>query len=459
LAGVVAVLLLSATAGLLARAPQSAGEIRGRITDWDDVPVAGAEVQIRMVERVPLVRTRSAADGTFRAQNLRPGGYRIIAHHERFGVAIAEEVWLLPGGAPVARLFMERPIRCALAPLPGTARITGTVVDWNGVPSPAFVRLFEAEKAVSWDRSRGTSTGVDGRYEIDHVPPGRHSLHVWIRGFEPAVYPVEVGANQAINIDARLDLANRKPPPAGTQPTATPARPLLSPSFGGIYGRVTDTEFGAIPGARISARGAGRRLQAISDARGIYAFSDLLPGQYALRVSLSGFRTHTATLSVAGGRWSSGDATLELGPLEPHELAVRWKLRRGESIVRITTVLGDITLAVTRNDFLACVDRGAYTPGSLGLISAHPVAGPAQLLFRIHHGAETPLAPDTTVYGLRFDEAGHLVVLDAVTSQELGVEGRVVEGFDAIDKIRAAVNASKTPVTIEVQSINRLILL
>jgi Carboxypeptidase regulatory-like domain len=101
-AGVAAACVISMTVVLPARAPQNAGEIRGRITDWDDGPVAGADIQIRMFDRMPLLRTRSASDGTFRVTNLRPGGYRVIARHDRFGVAIGEDIWLLPGATVAA---------------------------------------------------------------------------------------------------------------------------------------------------------------------------------------------------------------------------------------------------------------------------------------------------------------------------------------------------------------------
>jgi len=460
-AGLVTASLLAMTLALPARGPQGAGEIRGRITDRDDVPVAGADVQVRMLDRVPAVRTRSASDGTFRVPNLRPGGYRVIARHEQFGTAIGEELWLLPGASVVTRLFMERPIRCAFAPAPGMARLHGTVVDWNGLPSPAYVRLFEGENGESWDRSRGTSAGVDGQYEIDHVPPGRHSLHVWIRGFEPTIYPVVIGPDQDFRIDGRLDLAKRKPAPAAAQPAPNPAPALLTAS-GGIHGRVTDVGSWVIPGATASLRVAGRTVEATTDTRGIYLFSNLLPGQYELRIALSGFRPHAASVTVSAGRWTSGDATLQIGEIEPNETAVRWKLRRSETPVLIRTTLGEISVAIARNDFVACADAHAYSPGRLELVRASPAgagAGRSQLLFRIHHGPGKPAAPGSPVYGLRFDDAGHLVVLDPVTSQELAVEGRVVEGFDVIDRIRALVGASKAPVTIDIVSISRLVFL
>jgi hypothetical protein len=207
----------------------------------------------------------------------------------------------------------------------------------------------------------------------------------------------------------------------------------------------------------VSVRASGRTVEANTDARGLYTFRNLLPGQYELRAQLAGFRTHAAALKVASGQWSSGDVTLRVGPIEPHDIAIRWKLRRSEIPVRVKTALGDISFALARNDFVACVDANAYTAGRLELLSTSPIAaGPAQLLFRLHHGADKPAAPDAPVYGLRFDDAGHLVVLDRVRSQVLAVEGRVVEGFDVIDRIRALANASTTPVTLEILSIGRL---
>ncbi len=71
------------------------------------------------------------------------------------------------------------------------------------------------------------------------------------------------------------------------------AAPMLAQTTGGIVGRVTDEQQGALPGVTVEATGPalqGARV-ATTDATGTYRLTLLPPGSYTLTASLSGFAT------------------------------------------------------------------------------------------------------------------------------------------------------------------------
>ena len=144
--------------------------------------------------------------------------------------------------------------------------------------------------------------------------------------------------------------------------------------------------------------------------------------------------------------------SLELGELTPHELAVKWKLKWSEAIVGIQTSLGEVTLALAHNEFLACVEGGAYARGSVEFVATSTLESP---IVRLVHGREKPAAPGAAVYGLRLVSPPELVVIDPITANVIAVEGRVVQGFDVIDRIREQLKTDGK--AIEIVSISRLV--
>ena len=430
------------------------GEIRGVVRDLERVPVPNVDIQIRKIDRVPVIRVRSAADGSFRVLNLTPGVYRVIASASGFKTATDERVQLLPEHSATVLITLERSGTCRLGEVAGMGHIAGTVTDWTGDRVPAYITL-KREGADAPERAM--SAKLDGRYEIDLVPPGQYSLHVWIPSAPPVVSEIEVGPDQRLTVDARLVLppqSSRSTAPVGA---AAPSAASLLSGFGGIHGRVTDHGGGTIPGATATVESsAGRTLQTTTNQNGVFTLPNLQPGRYNLRVSLSGFKTYSVTVTVSPGRWSNGSATLEIGEIShPDSLDRRWNLRRSESLAGIRTRFGDITLATVANDFFACVERGAYSPGKLELVA--PFASTPQVL-RMHHGSRHPAAPDAKVYGLTIDGRPELVVTNPTSGQLDAVEGRVVEGFDVIERIRQSLTPSTDqPPAVEIISISRLI--
>src|ERR1700682_4715992 len=69
------------------------------------------------------------------------------------------------------------------------------------------------------------------------------------------------------------------------------ASPAAAQTTGGVVGRVTDAQGGALPGVTVEARSSalqGTRT-AITDGTGLYHLTLLPPGSYAIAITLEGF--------------------------------------------------------------------------------------------------------------------------------------------------------------------------
>ena len=63
---------------------------------------------------------------------------------------------------------------------------------------------------------------------------------------------------------------------------------------GQIGGSVVDNSKGAVPGATVTVRNTATAVtrDAVTDAEGLFVFTNLVAGTYDLRVTLTGFRTY-----------------------------------------------------------------------------------------------------------------------------------------------------------------------
>jgi iron complex outermembrane receptor protein len=81
-----------------------------------------------------------------------------------------------------------------------TATITGSVVDSTGEELPAAVIRVD-------DSSLRATTGANGAYRIGGVPPGGHTLRVFLIGYRPASREVTVSAGDSIGVTITLERA------------------------------------------------------------------------------------------------------------------------------------------------------------------------------------------------------------------------------------------------------------
>src|SRR5262245_57451964 len=89
---------------------------------------------------------------------------------------------------------------------------------------------------------------------------------------------------------------------------------------GAIGGSVTDTSGAALPGVTVSRSNPGvigGEQSTVSDERGAYQFTRLVPGTYAVKAALQGFRSEIQErILVNSDTTTRVDLHLEVGALE-----------------------------------------------------------------------------------------------------------------------------------------------
>ena len=102
-----------------------------------------------------------------------------------------------------------------------------------------------------------------------------------------------------------------------------PALALVGPAVaqdistkGGISGTIVDTTGAVVPGATITITGPIGERVVITDSQGNYDVTNLIPGQYTVKASLSGFKTASASnVTVYVGKTNSVRLTLSTGDI------------------------------------------------------------------------------------------------------------------------------------------------
>lgn len=90
-----------------------------------------------------------------------------------------------------------------------------------------------------------------------------------------------------------------------------------TPPPGEIAGRIADAGGGAIPGARVAARSAGDRREAVTDAGGRFILPALPVTAYDVTVELAGFRAQSGRVDLTPAtRRAYLEWTLEVGCIE-----------------------------------------------------------------------------------------------------------------------------------------------
>src|SRR5215470_7037546 len=84
---------------------------------------------------------------------------------------------------------------------------------------------------------------------------------------------------------------------------------------GSIRGTVTDPQGAVIQNATVTVtnKATGDIRKVSTNAEGIYAVENLLPGEYEVKIEAQGFATEVLTSVVQVGNTTSGDAALRVG--------------------------------------------------------------------------------------------------------------------------------------------------
>jgi protocatechuate 3,4-dioxygenase beta subunit len=328
-----------------------AGAILGRVVDTAGQPLAKAAVEAQPVqwmdERSPrYASTRSRADGRFRLAALSPGKlYAVTATQEGFAPA-SVKTGALPRDrhpAPV-RLVLER-----------GATAFGRVLDRENRPvRGAELVLMPANEGIlgqqifigDGETVAQATSNPEGRFELQHLNPGRFRLRVERKGFAPFALPeIEIPPRTA-----RVDLG-----------ALTLDRGLV------IEGRVTDSRGVPLPEAQVSlspsfepfameSRNLDTRQDVPTDSDGRFRFDDLRRGAHLdLRIEHQGYVPASAQVDVPApeplaiemkpGRTLSGRVTGPAGePVPDARLTIQeervFRLPGGESKVSSSRDLG-----------------------------------------------------------------------------------------------------------------------
>lgn len=278
--------VVSLTAGATVTADPVLDRLRGSVTGTvreaggTAAPIPGAWVLALATSGTtgePEAAAASSSTGTYTLPDLRPGPHFLGfvdptgAHAPRFHPASST----VPGARPVdvsAGATATADVALVAQPAaPSGAGITGTVLDEaTGQPVPA-ARVV-ALRASDFALVRGTIADDGGRYRLD-VPAGAYKL---------AMFDA-IGAHRVEWYDdrpaARLDDAAVVVAPGV-------ADAALTPTSGGLRGRVTDEASGAaMGGAWVVAVGpSGIAGAATTAADGTYVIAGLEPGTHRVAV-------------------------------------------------------------------------------------------------------------------------------------------------------------------------------
>ena len=242
--------------------------LSGTVTGPAGKPVDGALVSVEAgtyysgLTDTPAVKTD--AQGRFELLGLKPGSYTVVAQREGLAPGITTDVLVLDGDTTTTTVALAS----------GTT-VTGRLIGASKRPVPGPVSVAEldgrAPPASLASRLR-VEAGRTGRFRIDALPPGSHTLVVEAPGFAPVRVKVEVSGN-APSVDL------------GDMPLATGIT---------IRGHVRDGTGQPVADAGLSASPLGgsrtaRSAEGRSQTDGSYVIAGLSRTGYAVSVRAEGF--------------------------------------------------------------------------------------------------------------------------------------------------------------------------
>ena len=255
------------------------GVIEGTISTENGDPVADAIVRL---PRHRHRRARTADDGTYRIEHVRPGEGIVVVQRDNDDHVPPTPVTVASG--KTARVDVT------LSDRNGT--ITGIVRDETGSPVADAVVVSGLEGAGDgrstgavlaglrarsrWSRGRPpVLTDADGRFTLDDLPDGTHTVLAFRRGGGDAWK-----GGVALGSDVQLDL----------------------PHSTSLEGTVTTADDGSPGTMRVSVRGVDNGMElheVFTGASGAFRFDDLDPGTYQVKVTAAAGRAMAETALAA----------------------------------------------------------------------------------------------------------------------------------------------------------------
>ena len=182
----------------------SGGGLSGRVTDASGSPLPRAAVLLQPAFGHPLERWNDRSEllrpastdvaGFYEFSNLMPGAYRVTANAPGMQDGTLREAALVEDGRDVE----VGPIRLA----PGL-ELTGRVVAPDDAPVPAArVRVRGSSSGTPLDRR--IAADANGRFRLEHLPPGALTLEASAFGFSTATGVVVDAATSREEVVLRL---------------------------------------------------------------------------------------------------------------------------------------------------------------------------------------------------------------------------------------------------------------
>ena len=255
---------------------------------WVEGTVTIANAPGDKLEPAGGVRVSATSDtATFSDESAADGRYRIEVPPGRYRFAVTPPDGFYSGPVDGETLDVKRGAACADRPvsLYADGRLTGRVVDSNGVPVPYFgVFAVEASRRTAEFWGKVAVTNADGIYELTGVRPGRHLLGTGMATRAGAPGNQRLW-HPGVRDENRASIINIRPSERRTLPdlTLTPNDHLIT-----LTVRVTDKSglpvagamvyiFDELPGEASRSSIAGPPMK--TDADGVYRLSTYI-GRY-----------------------------------------------------------------------------------------------------------------------------------------------------------------------------------
>lgn len=134
-------------------------------------------------------------------------------------------------------------------------------------------------------QKHATESDPSGLYVIDHLKPGRYTLHAEFAGQPVTITNIDIAAGEAMYVDVTFTLGSVEP--ITMDFSASPAAEITRyhPPSGAplLEGTVSDLKSRTrVVGAVVTAIGPNDTLQAVSDDQGRWKFAPVLPGMYTV---------------------------------------------------------------------------------------------------------------------------------------------------------------------------------
>lgn len=270
--------------------------VRGRIVRTDGSPLSGAWLTIETADAedgwdAAKGWKNTSGDGTFSFLGLSPGTYRMRVSHPEYAQLLTE-----PFAIPKEGVIDLKDLK-----LKAGAVLSGRVTDDEGKPvEDATVSLIDEDGRPVFLFSFST-TGSDGRYQVQGLELGRYTVTIEAKGYSPFKAPLTLEAGGA-TIDGTLTRG------------------------GAIEITVTDDAGYAIEGAQVSLYdAAGRRVAktlslanlfeggaSYTSSSGIARIRDLAPGTYKVSATRAGYSADGAAVTLTVQPGGTSKATIAL---------------------------------------------------------------------------------------------------------------------------------------------------